>query len=189
MNESQAMPAPGTYFATNNGTDSLSLVSALKTNPLDEVTAYAAMDIKHEIWKAESDVQKAVQVQTNLINTNNLNLHNRLCESEKAAIEAKFEAKLETRDAVLKLNEKIDHEVEEVSEQLDSFEKSVDNKFCSLERRIDKQFCDLRERELQEEIRDLKNELSESNQSTLTANIVTQILAAIGVAPALTKKA
>lgn len=180
MNESQAMPAPGTYFATNNGSSDLALVSALRTNPLDEVTAFAALDIKHEIWKAESDVQKAIQVQTNLLNTNNINLHNRLCESEKAAIEAKYESRLEIKDAVVRLNEKVDSESEIVKNKINHFERSVSDKFCDLERRLDKNFCELKERELQEQICSLKGQLTSANSASQTASIVAQVIDALG---------
>lgn len=181
-NETQAMPAPGTYFATNNGaSDALAMVAAIKSSPLDEVTAYGVCELSKEVWKAESDVQKAIQVQTNLINVNNLNLHNRLCESEKAAIEAKYESKLETRDAVVKINEKIDHEVEEVAEQLSAFEKDTAEKFCDVEKLIIKGFDDLKLREKDEEIRELKRELSEGDSAKQTADIISAVLAAIGV--------
>lgn len=177
MNESQAMPAPGTYFATNNGTDSLSLVGALKTNPLDEVTAYAAMDIKHEIWKAESDVQKAIQVQTNYINQNNLNLHNRLCESEKAAIEAKYESIIAIKDNTLAVIKEVEHCCEENTEMLTAFEKSVDEKFCNVEKLISDKFCAAEKQILLDRIATLE---SAANSGTI-ASAVASALKTTGV--------
>lgn len=178
MNETQAS-TPWGYTTTNNGTDSMALVAALKTNPLDEVTAQNTSDLKLAVWQAEADAQKAIQVLTNLINANNLNLHNRLCESEKASIESKFEGRLETKDAVVKLTDKIDHCCEESTEAINSFEKSVSDKFCDLERRIDSKFCDLRERELQAEISALKVELAESAAAAQTGNITSAVVAAL----------
>lgn len=169
-NETQAMPAPGTYFATNNGTT---------YDPLAEVTAYAAMDIKHEIWRAESDVQKAIQVQTNLINTNNLNLHNRLCDSEKAAIEAKFEAIIAAKDNTIAVQNTVRDGIEKLTDKIDNFQEETIEKLTDFERRTDNQFCELKERELQEQVSSLKSQIGTLQADNQSKSIVASVLDAL----------
>lgn len=121
-------------------------------------TLAALADVRGEIKDVEAGIKERISVSDTQRMTETLNLHNRLCESEKAAIEAKFEGRLETKDAIEKINNKIEHCCEEQTEALTAFKDFVAEKFCDLEKR-----------ELEEEISSLKQaQVNATNDGILT---------------------
>lgn len=182
MNETQAMPSPGTYFSTNNGNGSIAdglALASLRDGSLDEVTAHAAIEAKEDVWEAESEIQQSIQRLTNFVNQNNLSLHNRISETQKSAIEAKYESKLEVREAVDKIKDKVDAESDKIKDKLDTFRAETKDNFSDLERRMDKQFTAIKEREFQAEITDLRSELHDTKTAAQTQGIVSQVVEAL----------
>lgn len=129
-------------------------VKVLATAPTD--TSYngygdcmilnALSNVNANIKDAESGVKERISISDNQRQVAELNLHNRLCEAEKAAIEAKFEGRLETKEAVEKLSSKIAHGFEELSEEVTEFKEEVMEKFCDIEKtRLQDEIDELRQ--------------------------------------------
>lgn len=126
-------------------------VKILASSPTDSgygtcTTLAALADLAGNVRDVEADVKDAIQLLSNKTSMDTLNLHNRLCESEKAAIEAKFEGRLETKDAVEKINTNTNHAVEELSEEVSEFKEEVMEKFCEIEKaRLQDEIDELRQ--------------------------------------------
>lgn len=158
-------------YTTGNGNHSDGLAGAAlamaMTNrgysydPVSEVAASGICDLRSEVRDVEADVKDAIQSLSNKTTMEAFNLHNRLCESEKAAIEAKFAGMLETKAAVEKLTAEIDHCCEEQTEALSAFRLEVKDQFCAIERR-----------ELEREIKALQAAALEASNAKQTADII-----------------
>lgn len=90
-------------------------------------------DIRSEVQTVKSDLRESMQNESMRNANSQLSLHNRLCESEKASMEANFEGRLETKNSAQGLNDRID-----------GFERSVDHKFCDVEKAILKEHWETR---------------------------------------------
>lgn len=144
------------------------IIAAAALRPAYSESGMIAADnvcgLRADVRDVEADIKDAIQLSNTQRMTETLNLHNRLCDSEKAAIEAKYEGKLETKEAVEKINANTNHGFEEVTEFLVAFQKDVDEKFC-----------ELKERELEEEIETLKGEVAKASQEKQTADIIAAV--------------
>lgn len=132
-----------------NGLAPSLMAAALTDKSVELVAANGISDLRRDVQEIKADIRESIQNESIRNATATLNLHNRLCESEKAAIEAKFEARIETLKATKDIEEKMDHFKEEVFEEL-----------CDLDRRISEQFTHDREEELENEVDELKAKAS-----------------------------
>ncbi len=142
-------------------------------------------NIRRDLAKSEADIRADVlrEGQENMAATKSaecaiikttadqtLILSNRICEVEKQALKAEYEAKLTAQTVIKELSAKVDHEAERTNDKVDASSqrtqdkidygfKSVDHRFDSFEKSVDKQFCDLREKSLADKVFVLSQEL------------------------------
>lgn len=109
-------------------------------------TLAAIADIRADVRDVEADVKERVSISDNQRQVAELNLHNRLCDAEKAAIEAKWAGITQTKDSEMHLKSAIDHCCEEQTEALTAFKDFVAEKFCEIEKtRLQDEIDELRE--------------------------------------------
>lgn len=151
-----------TTTVVDSGLGTAILAASVNNKDVEMVAAQGIAEIRHDIGEAESDVKEAIQVQTAQRVVETLNLHDRICETEKSAIEAKYEGRLETLRGVKEVKEEIDHFKEEVFEE-----------FCDFRRDMHDKFANLRNEKLEDEVDALRAKAQ-------NASIVEQVLAALG---------
>lgn len=110
-------------------------------------------------------------------------------EADKDALRAGFKAEIETLKVANQLENKIDFKVGEVMKEVGFMKSSMDNKFCELEHQVERGFAHVAERELKEEITELKESISARNAAD-TNGLLAQLVTLLGGVPTpLAKKA
>lgn len=120
----------------------------------------ALNDIHGDVKDAECSVKDSIMVSNSQRQTAELNLHNRLCEAEKAAIDAKWAGITQTKNSEASLMARIE-------------ECCCDMKVQNLELKnyIGEKFCDLERRELNRELTELRDEKVDGTNASLLAAI------------------
>lgn len=145
--------------------------------PLEDKSCEILMslgDVRGEVKDAECSTKQAIMESNTQRQAADLNLHNRLCEAEKASITANFEGRIATKDAFNTLQAQLakcccDQEMATMR-----LENNINEKFCALERRQDKEFDEIRSREATAREADLRERLAdcrlrENNQALAQA--------------------
>lgn len=122
----------------------------------EAVIAEQVGDVRHEIGEAVSSLKSEI------------------CDSEKEAIKAGFEARLEAKESKFDLSNKIDCKVGEVEKSVEFMRVDMDKQFCHVERMLDEKFTRLEIAHKNEEIQSLKARIA-------VQDTVTSILTALGV--------
>lgn len=107
----------------------------------------ALADVRGEIKDAEGSVKDAILESNSQRQVAELNLHNRLCEAEKAAIQANYESRIAVKDSEARIMARLEECCCDNEKGILELRNHVDNKFSGLERRA-----------LQEEIDELREE-------------------------------
>lgn len=145
------------------------------------------------VTKAEGDIKEAtnaaiqrLQIE-NAVNFNKLD--NRLCDAEKEAIKAGYEARIESLQTKSELLSNQNANTISIKDDIKDFRFATDKQFCETNSNIDKQFCNLdhrldkqfrcledtvqrgfaclNERELKEEIRQLRDQVEKQRFGTV----------------------
>lgn len=167
----------GGLFGNNGGGSGTAAVEGLVSN-------IELGDLRQEVSDIKSSIKESILNQTIGLGNEFRGIDAKLCASEKDAIKAGYEARIQTLELGTTLSNKIDCEVNQVKEKLNHFEVNVDKQFCNLSHEMEKGFHKVEERELKEENRDLRERLFRDSQNTQTALIVQAIqglASAIGV--------
>lgn len=117
----------------------------------------ALADLHGDVKDAECSVKDSIMVSNSQRQTAELNLHNRLCEAEKASIEAKWAGITQTKETESRLLARVE-------------ECCCDNKMMNLDLKqfVTEKFCDLERRELEDEVSELKqNKVDSTNDGIL----------------------
>jgi len=117
-------------------------------------------DARADIRDVEADVKERITISDNQRQVAELNLHNRLCEAEKAAITANYESRIAVKDSESRLMARIEECCCENKEML-----------LALENRVNDKFCDLEKTRLQDEIAELREEKADGVNSSLMSAI------------------
>lgn len=124
-------------------------------------------DTRADVRDVEADIKERISISDNQRQVAELNLHNRLCEAEKAAIQANYESRIAVKDSEARLMARLEECCCENEKMILALENHVDKKFSSLERR-----------ELEEEIAELRQEKTDGVNNGI-ASTLSAILAKI----------
>lgn len=174
---------------------------------LDQCIMNNVADLRHDVGEGVADLRRDVgesmrvsetvkadireSIQNESIRRNNadLSLHNRLCESEKAGIEAKYESQIRTlevahatdknvddrfeklRDVLIDRTDKLDSKIDLTAKRIEDKVECVEEKLCDFERRTTKEFAHTRERELIAEKQELRDRLQATEHNSILAAI------------------
>lgn len=193
---------PTSVGSTNDGIAAAAMYAATSKNSYDgsgdwfSFLADSVRQIDRDVSDTKADIRETIHNQSlkesgdtqMLLKTmadNTLALHNRLCESEKAAMRAEYEAKLATQTAIKEINEatqhrvevlqsdlrheieEVDHAVEEAEEKVTGFQEETLEEFCNVNRRIAAGFSHAREEDLENEVEELRAQLAAANVANL----------------------
>lgn len=155
-------------FGGNNGGGGIAATEGLVSN-------IELADLRAEVNNVKSSIKESILEQTIDNQGEFRNLDDRLCDSEKEAIKAGYESRIQTLELGNSLSNKIDCEIGQVKEKMNHFEVNVDKQFCSLSHEMEKGFHKVEERELKEENRELRERLFRDSQNTQTNTLLTAI--------------
>lgn len=155
------------------GTD---VVSAQNVSELRKDVADSAA----EVHKLGNEIQSSFALQTATLSADFRNLDNQICESDKNAIRAQYEAKIASLQSTNEITNKIDFSTADLKNQLFGLATNVASEFCSLRHQIEsgnaeislqaernhnattlqieRSFCKLEENRLRDEIAALREE-------------------------------
>lgn len=151
--------------------------------------------------ESEADVKDAIMLANTQRQVAEFNNLNRVCEVEKEAIKAGFEARLESKETKAGLLAAIKDSTTDLSRQLEmcccdiklqnvenrahlnekfcETNSNIDNKFFGLERRMDKEFDAIRERECQSREAALRDQVVALQTTQNNGSIVSSLVAAL----------
>lgn len=113
-------------------------------------------DARADIRDVEANVKERISVSDNQRQVAELNLHNRLCEAEKAAIQANYESRLAVKDSEARIMARLEECCCTNEKMILELKNHVDAKFSGLERRA-----------LQDEIDELREQKEDGVNSSL----------------------
>lgn len=142
-----------------------------------------ACDAVEATKEAECSIKDSIMMSNSQRQTAELNLHNRLCEAEKAAITANYESRIAVKDSESRLMARIEECCCDMKLMNVEQTNAINEKFCDLERRNDKEFDRIREREDKREIAQLRSSLenceTKENNTELVNGITSGLLNAL----------
>lgn len=132
-------------------------------------------DLRAEVNNVKSSTKESILEQTIGLGNEFRSIDGKLCASEKEAIKAGYESRIQTLELGNTLSNKIDCEINQVKDKMNCFEVNVDKHFCALSHEMEKGFHKVEERELKEENRDLREKLFRDSQNNQTALLLQAI--------------
>lgn len=141
------------------------------------IAANGVCDLRRDVQEVKADIRDSIQTQSLNFTGQFMHLHDKMCEADKDALRANYEARLETKDAIFKLNEKIDNEHERTNDKIEYFRNYVEKEFCGLNLSLEKKFGVLKERDLEAQLREVKRELTAEQGASQTKQILDAIAA------------
>lgn len=161
----------------NNGNGNEDQVSAQNTSNLRKDVA----EIGTEVHKLGNEIQSAFAIQTADNSSNFRNLDNQICETDKNAIRAQYEGKIQTLESTNTILDKIDDRAIGIKDQLYGMSTTMASEFCDLKhlmehntnklslqaernsnetnQLIKDKFCELETKALENEIAKLREQL------------------------------
>jgi hypothetical protein len=162
----------------NSGEDSVS--SQNVSNLRKDVAENAA-----EVHKLGNEMQQAFAAQTASQAADFRNLDNQICAVEKAAIEAKYEGKIQTLESTNLITDKIDVTTGNLKDQIYGLSTTIASEFCDVKHEMEKNknelslqmersFNKLEENRLRDEIAALREQLDcqRRDRDALTNNLI-----------------
>jgi hypothetical protein len=138
-----------------------------------------------ETHKLGNEIQQAFAAQTASQAADFRNLDNQICMVEKAAIEAKYEAKIQTLESTNLITDKIDSTTGALKDQIYNLSTTIASEFCDVKHEMEKNknelsiqmersFNKLEENRLRDEIAALREQLDcqRRNQDAITNNLL-----------------
>lgn len=138
-----------------------------------------------EIHKLGNEIQQAFAAQTASQASDFRNLDNQICMVEKAAIEAKYEGKIQTLESTNLITDKIDTTTGAIKDQIYGLSTTMASEFCDVKHemernknelslQMERSFNKLEEQRLRDEITALREQLDcqRRDRDTLTNNLL-----------------
>lgn len=167
----------GFGYGNGNGSGNEDQVSAQNTSNLRKDVA----EIGTEVHKLGNEIQSAFALQTADLSSNFRNLDNQICETDKNAIRAQYEGKIQTLESTNSILDKIDDRAIGIKDQLYGMSTTMASEFCDLKhlmehntnklslqaernsnetnQLIKDKFCDLETKALENEIARLREQV------------------------------
>lgn len=96
-----------------------------------------------EVHKLGNEVQNAFTLQTATLASEFRNLDNKICETDKAAIEAKYEAKIQVLESTNNILTKVDDRTLAIKDQLYGLSTTMASEFCDVKHQMEENKNDL----------------------------------------------
>jgi hypothetical protein len=129
--------------------------------------------------ESEADIKDSIHEVQGTLAQNQMQLLERICDGEKEAIKAGFEARLEAKETKADLLARIEECCCDMKIMNLELTNNMNTKFCDLERRQDKEFDRIREREDKREISQLRESLSQCNTRENNRSLASEIVSAL----------